>query len=69
MTNKFFKTLGYGYILLPVIFFFLGWLKLWIAIPLCIILLIIFLESSIMSKVNCYLPPNYVYTTCCLQLL
>ena len=42
MTNKFFKKLGYGYILLPVIIFFLGWLKLWIAIPLCIILLIIF---------------------------
>lgn len=42
MTNKFFKTLGYGYILLPVIISFLGWLKLWIAIPLCIILLIIF---------------------------
>lgn len=44
MTNKLFKTLSFSYILLPIIIFFLGWLKLWLAIPLCIALLIIFLR-------------------------
>ena len=44
MTNKLFKALSYGYILLPIIIFFLGWLKFWLAIPLCIALLIIFLR-------------------------
>ena len=44
MTNKLFKTLSFSYILLPITIFFLGWLKLWLAIPLCIALLIIFLR-------------------------
>lgn len=44
MPNKLFKTLSFSYILLPIIIFFLGWLKLWLAIPLCITLLIIFLR-------------------------
>lgn len=44
MTNRLFKTLSFSYILLPIIIFFLGWLKLWLAIPLCITLLIIFLR-------------------------
>lgn len=44
MPNKLFKTLSFSYILLPIIIFFLGWLKLWLAIPLCIALLIIFLR-------------------------
>lgn len=44
MTNKFFKSLSFSYILLPIIIFFLGWLKLWLAIPLCVALLIMFLR-------------------------
>ena len=44
MTNRLFKTLSFSFILLPIIIFFLGWLKLWLAIPLCITLLIIFLR-------------------------
>lgn len=44
MTNKLFKTLSFSYILLPLIIFFFGWLKLLLDIPLCIALLIIFLR-------------------------
>lgn len=44
MTNKLFKTLSFSYILLPLIIFFFGWLKLLLDIPLCIAMLIIFLR-------------------------
>lgn len=42
MKNKLFTGFCYFYVMLPVILFFIGWAKIWLSLPLCIISLYAF---------------------------
>jgi len=48
--------LSYVYIALPVMLFFIGWTKWWIAVPVCLLLFISFVRASF-DKVDLWLPP------------
>lgn len=55
MNKKWILGIGYFYVLLPTILFFLGWVKTWIAVPACL-LLIWFWKKAIEEDTDLYLP-------------
>lgn len=46
MKNKLFTGICYFYVILPIALFFIGWAKIWLSLPLCIILLYAFYKMQ-----------------------
>lgn len=55
MTKKWILGIGYCYVWLPTVIFFVGWVKSWIAVPLCLLLGWSFL-TALKADVDLYLP-------------
>lgn len=55
MKRKWIANIGYLYVLLPLILFFVGWIKVWISIPVCLLLCYSFKET-IQADNYLYLP-------------
>lgn len=55
MKKKWIMGIAYGYVLLPVILFLIGWVKVWISIPACLALCYSF-KKALSVDSNLYLP-------------
>lgn len=55
MKERWILGISYSYVLLPTALFFLGWVKPWIAVPVCF-LLIWFLKRALEEEIGLFLP-------------
>ena len=55
MTKRWIMSICYTYVMLPILLFFMGWVRLWISIPICLMLCYVFIKL-ISLDVELYLP-------------
>lgn len=58
MKSNIMKIVGYGYIFIPILCFLGGWLKVWIAIPACIALIVICIRIVANKNEAVWIPDN-----------